>query len=896
MSSALEQLSRSLSGRYRIERQLGAGGMATVYLAHDLRHDRQVALKVVKPEIVATVGADRFVNEIRTTAHLKHPHILPLFDSGMAGDAPFFVMPYIDGESLRARIGREGALPVADAVQILREVADALAYAHAQGIVHRDIKPDNVLLSGRHVFLADFGIARALEPRGSPDQTMTATTVIVGTPTYMSPEQAAGQTHLDHRADIYAIGVMAYEMLAGVPPFKGETGPVVMAAHLTAVPEPLSAHRSGVPASLSAIVMKCLEKKPEDRWQRVEDLLVALDAVSATLGAGTPVRAQQRRYVRTFGVAALAVAPLLIGAAWLLMSTRAIAPPITIGRMTHVTREPGLELDPALSPDGRTLVYVAGPPGKRRAYVRQVDGGRPIALTEPGIAESQRRPDWSADGTRIVFQAGGQGLGVRPAARTGTLYIVPALGGTPTRLLPPTRDGVALTPAWAPNGSEVAYSSEDGIYVISAQQGALPKPLKSAKGVHSARWSPDGSRLAYVVGGRYFALGEDQLGNTETSAIHIVSVTTGADQAITTGEWIDTSPVWTMDGRGLLFVSSRGGGRDVYRVRLSRSGMPEGSPERVTSGLNAHSISASKDGKLLAYSSLTFRANIWSVRIPAAGVTSVAEAEQVTSGSEKTEKVSVSPDGRWLAYDSDRNGSADVWKLRIGGGEPEQVTRDSGNEFANDWSPDGQEILFHAIRGRTRRDVLVVTADGTRTESVVATSAEEQHGSWSPDGNSVAYSGGLSDGALYDVHVISRARKGAPWGPPRRLTTDTGIDPKWSPDGRFIVYVRRGQVRLISPDGSHDRVLFPVEKREDQPLAQYAIWSRNSQTVYVKAADDERRATIWSIPVTGGTPRLLVRFDDPLRPSLRREFATDGVRFYFTIAQDESDVWVMELR
>src|SRR5687768_4691002 len=178
--------------------------MATVYLAQDIRHDRQVAVKVVKPEIVAAVGADRFINEIRTTAHLKHPHVLPLFDSGSVGDALFYVMPYIDGESLRARLRRDGQLPLTDTLTTLREVADALAYAHAQGVVHRDIKPDNVLISGRHVFLADFGIARALEAGAPIDQTVTAASTIVGTPAYLSPEQAAGRSHVDHRADIYS--------------------------------------------------------------------------------------------------------------------------------------------------------------------------------------------------------------------------------------------------------------------------------------------------------------------------------------------------------------------------------------------------------------------------------------------------------------------------------------------------------------------------------------------------------------------------------------------------------------------------------------------------------------------------------------------------------------------
>jgi eukaryotic-like serine/threonine-protein kinase len=880
------ELAAALAGRYRIERELGAGGMATVYLAHDLRHERQVAVKVVKPEIVATVGADRFASEIRTTAHLKHPHVLPLFDSGRVGDGLFYVMPYIEGESLRARLEREGQLPLADTVAILREVADALAYAHAEGIVHRDIKPDNVLLSGRHVFLADFGIARALEAHAAPEQTVTATAAIVGTPAYISPEQVSGRRQIDHRADIYAFGVMAYEMLAGEPPFTGDTSALVMAAHLTAKPDPLSARRPGVPAALAALIAKCLAKKPDDRFQRTDDLLAAIDGVLADLRDGT-VTGDRRRRVGIAAVLALSIAAI---AGWVLWRGRADPLPV-VGSLTHVTRDPGLELDPAISPDGRTLAYVAGLPGRRRIYVRQIDGGRPIPLTEPGMAPSQRRPDWAPDGSRIVFQAGQQGIGVRPETRTGALYVVPALGGTPMALVPPHEAGVALTPAWSPDGSLIAYCTDDSVRIVPASGGSPRVLLKTGGTVHSPRWSPDGDRLAYVAGATFFALGEDQLGNTETSSIHVVSVATGVDRQVTSGDWLDINPWWTADGRGLLFVSSRSGGRDVYRMRLSRSDTAEREPERITSGLNAHSISFSRDGTRLAYSSLLFHANIWSVAIPDADVASVGDARQVTFGSEKIEKLAVSGDGQWLAFDSDRGGNPDVWKLRIAGGEPEQVTRDAVNEFVNDWSPDGSEILYQTIRGASGRDIMAVAADGTRKSVVVSTPDDEQHVTSSPDGRRIVFVRGRSE--RYRLFLAPRAATAG--SSERQLTSDLGIDPKWSHDGREIAFMRRGSVWLIAPDGSRERAIV-TPSMIGGVLAQYAIWSRDDKTIYVKASDENRAASIWAVPAAGGTARLLVRFDDPARPSLRREFATDGVRFFFTIAQDESDVWIADVR
>ena len=192
--------------------------MATVYLARDVRHERHVAIKVLKRELADLIGADRFIDEIRTTAHLRHPHILPLFDSGTADGLPYYVMPFVDGESVRSRLRAHGALPLGEAVRILREVADALAHAHASGIIHRDVKPDNVLMSGGHAFLADFGVARAVAAHVAQDQTVTGTGLMVGTPSYMAPEQVTGGV-IDRRSDVYAFGAMAYELLAGAPPF-----------------------------------------------------------------------------------------------------------------------------------------------------------------------------------------------------------------------------------------------------------------------------------------------------------------------------------------------------------------------------------------------------------------------------------------------------------------------------------------------------------------------------------------------------------------------------------------------------------------------------------------------------------------------------------------------------
>jgi tetratricopeptide (TPR) repeat protein/tRNA A-37 threonylcarbamoyl transferase component Bud32 len=285
------RVTAALADRYRIERELGQGGMATVYLAEDLKHRRRVAVKVLRPDLAESIGGARFLREIEIAAQLTHPHILPLHDSGEAGGFLYYVMPYVDGEPLRAKLARDGALPPADAARYLREVADALAYAHAQGVVHRDIKPENVMISGRHAMVMDFGIAKAVSEAADSPEGLTTVGMTLGTPAYMAPEQAVADPGIDHRADIYALGVMGYEMVAGRPPFDGRSPQQVLAAHVTETPEPLLTRAPNCPPALASLVMRCLEKRAEARPQSAADLVAPLEATTPS-GELAPTGAQ----------------------------------------------------------------------------------------------------------------------------------------------------------------------------------------------------------------------------------------------------------------------------------------------------------------------------------------------------------------------------------------------------------------------------------------------------------------------------------------------------------------------------------------------------------------------------------------------------------------------------
>jgi TolB-like protein/Flp pilus assembly protein TadD len=286
LAEQLDRLRAALADRYAIERELGRGGMATVYLAEDLKHHRNVAIKVLHPELAAALGPERFLREIETAAQLQHPHILPLHDSGQADDFLYYVMPFVKGESLREKLVRERELPVAEATRILRDVADALAHAHEAGVVHRDIKPENILLSGRHALVTDFGVAKAIS-EATGRQQLTTAGMAIGTPAYMAPEQAVADPQTDHRADIYSLGVVAYEMLTGDPPFGGSSPQAILSAHVIRAPVAVAEQRE-VPAPLGELVMKCLKKKPADRWQRADEVLHQLEALMTPSAGTTP--------------------------------------------------------------------------------------------------------------------------------------------------------------------------------------------------------------------------------------------------------------------------------------------------------------------------------------------------------------------------------------------------------------------------------------------------------------------------------------------------------------------------------------------------------------------------------------------------------------------------------
>jgi serine/threonine-protein kinase len=428
MPELLNRLQSALADRYRLDREIGAGGMATVYLAQDLRHGRAVALKVLRPELAAVIGAERFLAEIRLTANLQHPHILPLFDSGEADSYLFYVMPFVEGETLRDRLNHEKQLPVPDCLRIGSEVASALDYAHRHGVVHRDIKPENILIHDGQAMVADFGIALAASKASG--SRMTETGMSLGTPNYMSPEQAMGEREITARSDVYALGAVLYEMLTGEPPFTGTTAQAVVARVLTETPRPLVTQRHTIPRNLEAAVLTALEKLPADRFATAAEFAEALKdktyASTVTLEAAAAAAAAPTRTGRGRGRPGVAV--MALGTALVVATIAALwgwlrpAPAQPLNQFALALR-PKEALQPppntggsrvAISPDGRMMVYLGPGEGAARLWLRRLDqlGATPIAGSEGASS-----PFFSPDGRRVGFIK--EGTSVRLASLAG---------------------------------------------------------------------------------------------------------------------------------------------------------------------------------------------------------------------------------------------------------------------------------------------------------------------------------------------------------------------------------------------------------------------------------------------------------------------------------------------
>jgi eukaryotic-like serine/threonine-protein kinase len=690
------RLTHAVGTRYRLERELGRGGMAVVYLAEDLRHRRRVALKVLHPELAQAIGAERFLREIETAAQLTHPNILPLYDSGDADGLLFYVAPFIEGASVRERLARERQLPIDDALRLAREVADALAHAHAHGVVHRDIKPENILLQAGHAIVSDFGIARAVGAAGG--DRLTATGLAIGTPAYMSPEQASGERDVDARSDIYSLGCVLYEMLAGEPPYTGPTTQAILARKAVAPIPSLHVVRETVPAAVQAIVERALAKAPADRFGTAAQLAQALERAgsgsltSAPSHAHTPSTASTaRRRMPWLVTAAAGTVAVIIAGIVLLRPPRVAAPPPP--SYTQITNFAESATSPALSPDGRMLAFIVGEStfyGPGQIYVKLLPDGEPVQLTRDSLYKMG--PRFTPDGSHITYTTL-SGVG-------WDTWIVPALGGPP-RLLLPNAEGLT----WFTNASgepQVLFSEMTGrdvqMAIVAAterrtQQRTVYMPPETGM-AHRSYLSPD----------RNWVLIAGEMDYHSWISCRVVPFD-GSSPGRAVGPIPSqcTDAAWSPDGRYLYFSADAGNGFHVWRQRF-----PDGAPEQVTFGVTEEEgIEFAPDGRSFITSIGTRQSTIW--------VRDANGERQITTegyGMYPT----LSSDGRKVFYLLREGGarsyvSGGLWVADLDSGERMRLLPGFLMQtFAI--SPNDDHVAFVAANDTTRSPLWVAALDG----------------------------------------------------------------------------------------------------------------------------------------------------------------------------------------
>jgi serine/threonine-protein kinase len=886
MSDAMARLNEALSGRYHLERQLGEGGMATVYLARDLKHNRRVALKVLKPELAAVVGAGRFLAEIETTANLQHPHILPLFDSGHADRFLFYVMPYLEGESLRERLDREHQLPVDEAVRIATNVAEALDYAHRHGVVHRDIKPANILLQDGKPVVSDFGIALAVTAGGAGR--LTETGLSLGTPHYMSPEQATGDQNVGAATDIWALACVLFEMLAGEPPYTGSTPQAVLGRIVTGAPTPLREQRRTVPVNVEATVARALEKVPADRFASAQAFAKALadpgfrhgeeaaGATSARRGLWNPLSVAMT--ASTVGLAAALM--------WLGLAPEA---PTPVTRLELSLPEGvampagGRTLD--IAPDGTALVFVGGSPRRWSLWYR------PLAQLEAvQIAGTERAdgaaPRFSPDGRSVVYRAGAD------------VYTVSLDGAPPQTLLP---GGAARDLAWGSDGWIYFGNLEGGISRIPSAGGepevvtrvaegeishAAPDVLPDGRGVLFTRnitsageqevalATPDGQVRTLMAGRspRYVPTGHVVFAAGEAQLL-AVAFDTGALE-------VTSSPVELVDN---LFVASGGSGR-MGRYALSDNGVLV-----YAVGTSANQLTwVDRDGRFVP----------------------VDPDQPLELYNNRT--LALSPDNRRLVVGIPA-GAPDLWVKDLPDGPLMPLTRGDGQDRTPVWSRDGRtityswwlsdqvgeirrlpadgssegmyEVVLERVAGEvqyTRDGRYMIFRDGNSTdgdpasragdigyldlatgvvqENIIPSTSIERSVSLSPDDRLLAYVSNQS--GTDEVYV-------RPWPDVSSyrvpVSTDGGAEPLWAHNGRELFYREPSSGSMMVATYALDPT-FRIISRERLFDASAYLSTTGPWRAYDVTSDDQRFVMIRTQPGTESAPLIVVHnFDEGLR-------------------------------
>ncbi|HET7110318.1 MAG TPA: protein kinase [Gemmatimonadales bacterium] len=861
MTDVLARLTAALADRYRIERELGAGGMATVYLAQDLRHDRQVALKVLKPELAAVIGAERFVVEIKTTAALQHPHILPLFDSGNADGFLYYVMPFIDGETLRSKLDRETQLGIDEAVKITVAVADALDYAHRHGVIHRDIKPENILMHDGRPVVADFGIALALS--AAAGGRMTETGMSLGTPHYMSPEQATADKEITGRSDIYSLGSVLYEMLTGEPPHMGKSAQQIIMKIVSDEARPVTELRKSVPPNVAAAVAKSLEKLPADRFATAAEFAAALGNTSfATVVTRAPrLTAGPARRLAALPWA-LAVVALL--AAFLISRRHPDTGSLPAGAVVRgslalgdsaVVRAIG-DLRLALDPAGRRVAFV-GPEGTgTMLWVRELDqeSARPLPGTTGAFA-----PFFSPDGASIGFFS---------HLNSGTVMkVIPAQGGVARTVVRDSVSGYGGG-SWGDDGQIYFTSSGRDLVRVSAAGGAVSLVARHDSAYASSELDfPDA-----VPGGRY-VLVMLWLGSIGSNHVGVVDTKTGVVTDLATGSFIRyVAPgfvaIGTVDGSilGARFDPEHG------RLLGAPTLMLQGVQQEGTNGTVQFAVSRTG---LLAYQR-TQAANSGLIWVDRTG----KESSVDTSSSGLLQNVALSPDGSRIAVAQSQDGENQIWVKQLATRTFTRLSFGVSNADRPVWTPDGRRVAFLATKNNVRT-AWSARADGSgdlQPASPPGVALDEI--AFDPQGRYTLFRSEGGNAGSRHLMVLENGRDTAA----RTLLSSPSDNYAMSvsPDGKWLAYVstESGQADVyVRPFPSVDSARYSISVGGGSE----PVWRRDGTELFFRNA----RGDLYATKVTTGAhfdhaePVLLFTAPGLAQQEYFRAYdvASDGQRF-----------------